>query len=474
MKTRIFLASFLILSCVAVAQEQYGNIRGLVVDLEGQPLPGVTVFLECDLYATRSVVTSEGGLFRLINVSPGLYSLKCELPGFTTHLQQNLDIRAGANFDLRIVLGTAVLAEEVTVMAASPVVDTKTTSVGANITHVMLQELPSARDPWVILQQTAGVLMDRENVGGSLSGMQSDFVSKGTARQDAAWSMDGIPITDMASLSSPVYYDFDSFDEMRIVTGGQDVSTQTAGVAINFITRRGGNRFQGMARMFFTNKDLQGDNRTGELMDLGYVGDRITRIMDYGFQLGGPIIRDRLWFWLGAGIQDIQQLTIAGYPIDSKLYNANVKLNAQLSARNRAELAFYLPLKYMYGRGASPTMPPETTQDQRPKNTFFIKLEDEHVFSPNLLLSIKASYINSAFELSPQGGLDTQSGYDLVTGMSSGTNEYHLYDRPSYDVKLDGNYFRENLLGGSHEFRFGLEYRFTSSLVNAYKPGDAY
>jgi hypothetical protein len=469
-----FLALILLAAGFSLGQEQYGNIRGSVVDKEGQPLPGVAVTLESELYARRSIITSEGGLFRLINLPPGLYSLKCELPGFKTYLQKNLDIRVGTNFDLKISLEQAVLEEEVTVKAVSPIVDTKKTSVGANVTQVMLQELPSARDPWVILQQTAGIQMNQENVGGSASGTQSFFFSKGTTYQSAMWNMDGIPITDLAALSSPIYYDYDSFGEMQIVTGGQDASIQTAGVSLNFVTRRGGNRFQGMTRVFFTNKDLQGDNRTEELKKLNYVGDRINQITDYGFQLGGPIIKDRLWFWLGFGVQDIRQLTIAGYPNDSKLYNANAKLNAQLSSRNRAELAFYVPLKYMNGRGASATVPPESTTDQKPKNPIYVKLEDEHVFSSNFLLSLKMSYFHNGFELTPQGGFDKQPGYDLVTGMYLSTNSYYLYERPNTDLKLDGNYFREKLLGGSHEFKFGLEYRYSWSLSYTYDPGDVW
>jgi hypothetical protein len=469
-----FIAIFLLAAGLIIGQEQYGNLRGIVVDKEGAPLPGVTVTLESDLFASRSVLTSVGGLFRLINVSPGFFSLKCELPGFKTYLQKNLDIRVGTNFDLRIVLEVATIEEEVTVKAESPVVDTKKTSVGANVTQIMLQDLPSARDPWVILQQTAGIQMAQENVGGSVSGTQSAYVSRGTTYQSSTWNMDGITITDQAALGSSFYYDFDSFDEMQIVTGGQDASIQTAGVSLNFITRRGGNRFQGMARVFFTDDDLQGDNRTEEVKALNYVGDRINQIMDYGFQLGGPIFKDRLWFWLGAGVQDARRLTIAGYPQDFMLYNFNGKLNAQLSSRNRAELAFYVPLKYAYGRFAGVTVPPESTVDQKPKNPFYVKFEDEHIFSPDFLLSLKVSYLRNAFEMIPKGGFDVQAGEDMVTGMMSGTNVYNLSERPNFDLKLDGNYFREKMLWGGHEFRFGLEYRYTGSLEYGYDPGDVW
>ena len=91
---------------------------------------------------------------------------------------------------------------------------------------------------------------------------------------------------------------------MTIVTGGQDASIQTGGVSINLVTKRGGNKFQVQARTFFTNDHLQADNRTPEVVDLGYVGDRIDRIVDYGLQVGGPILKDRLWFWLGYGVQE--------------------------------------------------------------------------------------------------------------------------------------------------------------------------
>jgi hypothetical protein len=465
---------FFFLSPASSAQEQYGNLRGVVVDKDGAPLPGVSLVLESPKYGARTAVTSEVGNFRFINLTPSIYTLKCELQGFKTYLQENLDVRVGSNFDLKIVMEQAVLQEEVTVKAESPVVDTKKTSVGVNVTQVALQEIPSARDPWVILQQTPGIAMAEENVGGSSSGIQTLFYSKGTDYESAMWNMDGIPITDRTAMGSSFYYDFDSFEEMTITTGGQDATVQTPGVSINFVTRRGGNKFQGMARFYFANDDLQADNRTEEVEELGYMGDQIVQMLDYGFQLGGSILKDRLWFWLGFGVQDGRRLTIGGYPSRYQLYNYNAKLNAQLSSKNRAELALYFPLKYAYGRGAGPFNPPETTFDQKDNGTVYVKLEDEHIFSPDFLLSLKLSYLNSAFELNPKGGLDAQAGYDLVTGMNSGTNSYGFGKHPNYDAKLDGNFFSDRLLGGSNELRFGLEYLLSKGQGFIRDPGDVW
>jgi hypothetical protein len=452
---------FLLFSAAALAQEQYGNIRGQVMDKQGNPLPGVTVTLESELYNPRSLITSESGIFRFLNVSVGRCLVKCELPGFKTYIQENLDVQVGLNLDLKIAMEPATLEEQVTVVAESPIVDMKKTGISASFTKEMLQEIPSARDPWVILQQAPGILVDRENVGGSESGQQSSVISSGSMGWNNMWNMDGVPITDMVALgASPGYYDFDTFEEIQIVTGGQDASIETGGVSINFITHRGTNNLQVMARTFFTNNDLQGDNRTQELKDLGYVGNQINRIMDYGIQVGGPIKKDKFWIWLGYGVQDIKLLTIEGYPDDTQLKGFNSKLNFQLSRKNRAEIVFQYNDKTKQGRGAGPTRPPETTFDQT-GGTPYIKFEDEHVFSDNFLLSLKLAWWGGQFKLSPQGGMGTQVGYDYATGIYSGSFYDYRAERPSYVGMLNGNYFVEKFLGGDHEFRFGLEYRLT-------------
>ena len=327
--------------------------------MNGSPLPGTTVYLESAQFPSRSARCSEGGIFRFINLTPGTYKLRCELAGFKSHVREVIDIRAGTNFDFRITLIPATLEEQVTVVAISPIVDTKKTGTVTNVTQDMLQSVPSARDPWVILQQTPGILVSQENVGGSASGIQYTIEGRAGMTWNNQWNLDGVPITDMVGVgTSSMYYDFDTFQEMTIVTGGHSAASPTGGVSINFVTKRGGNKFQVQARAFFTNDDLQSDNRTQEVKDLGYLGDQIKKIMDYGLQLGGPIKKDRLWFWLGYGVQDVRRLAITGYPSDVKLEGINAKLNFRLSDRNRAELAFLSNSKNAFGRGASAVNPP--------------------------------------------------------------------------------------------------------------------
>ena len=97
--------------------------------------------------------------------------------------------------------------------------------------------------------------MDRENIGGNMSGQQSNYVSRGGNPTNNKWSIDGVDMTDLAATgSSSVYYDFDSFQEMTINTGGVDVTQQTGGVGINLVTKSGTDQFKGSARFYDTNE----------------------------------------------------------------------------------------------------------------------------------------------------------------------------------------------------------------------------
>lgn len=469
----VFLFFCLFIFGVSIAQEQYGNIRGKVTDSNDEPLPGVTVTLECPLYGARSMISSSGGTFRFLNLATGTYSLKCELSGFKAYIEEDIIIRVGDNFDFLVVLEQATLEEDVTVVAKSPIVDTKKTGSTFNVTEVMLQEIPSARDPWDILKQIPGIDVWVENVGGSTSGEQAGFSGKGSYTLGSGnFVMDGINITDnYARGNSSRYYDFDSFEEIQIVTTGQNPSIKTGGVSVNMVTRRGGNKFEFLGRFFFTNDKLQGDNRTQELIDLDYVGNQINQLTDYGFQAGGPILRNKIWFWLGYGVQDIRLLSIDNYPQDTKIESFNAKLNFQLSPKDRGELAFIYNDKTVFSRFVGPRRPPEATYDMTTNGNPFVKLEYERMFSDTFLMTLKLSYNWGWWGQDPRGGMDTQAGTDYGTGMRSGTADYLRTHRPSYNAHLDSNYFLEDFLGGDHEFKFGVEYRLTPSWGDHIWPG---
>ncbi len=222
-----FLAFIVAVLCTTLfavsgyAQFQTGNIYGKVQAKDGSVLPGVTVTLT-GIGAPQTTVTDAQGNFRFLKLSPGTYSLKGELAGYGTATRSGISVRVAQNADVTMTLNPTV-AESITVTAEAPVLDTRKAGTGINVAKVELDKVPTARDPWVILQQTPGVLMDRFNVGGNQSGQQSIYVSKGETSDQSTWNVDGVNITDFAATgSSPTYYDFGAFEEMQLTTGGSD------------------------------------------------------------------------------------------------------------------------------------------------------------------------------------------------------------------------------------------------------------
>ena len=255
-KTTIGLAlalAVLLAAAPAFAQLQTGNLYGTVQDEQGSPLPGVTVTLTGG-GAPQVQVTNAQGQFRFLGLGPGSYALKAELEGFSTVDYPNITINVGRNTEIEVTMSGAV-EDVITVTAESPLLDERRITTGATVASTELEKIPTARDPWAILQTTPGVLTDRINVGGNESGQQSQYVGPGSGGDQAVWSVDGVVITDMAALgSSPAYYDFDAFEEMQVTTGGSDSTIATGGVVLNMVTKRGTNEWRGSGR-YETDRD---------------------------------------------------------------------------------------------------------------------------------------------------------------------------------------------------------------------------
>jgi hypothetical protein len=292
----------------ARAQSQTGEIFGRDTDTSGAVLPGVTVTLTGpSLLQPKVATSSETGSYQFPSLTVGTYNVKFELPGFKTIVQEGVQVTVGYSANISPQLGVSAVQEVVTVTSEAPPVDTKQTGTRQTFTLEQLQTIPSARDPWVILQQTAGIAMDRENIGGNMSGQQSNYVSRGANPTNSKWSVDGIDTTDMAATgASPTYYDFDAFQEMTINTGGVDVSQQTGGVGINLVTKSGTDRFKGSGRIYDTNDRFEANNITTPMRTQGATsGNPIQDVKEYGFEMGGPIKKGRAWVWGSYGKSDI-------------------------------------------------------------------------------------------------------------------------------------------------------------------------
>ncbi len=465
----------------AWAQEETGNVYVTVTDASGQPLPGVTVEL-AGIGAPKLQVSSGDGAVRFIGLDPGDWSLKASLEGFSTVEYTRVNVRIARSTSVQVQLSNAV-EEVITVTSESPLLDEKRVSSGATISQIELEKIPTARDPWAVLSQTPGVVVDRINVGGNESGQQSNFRGPGVSDDENQFLVDGVDVTDMSAIgASSGYYDFDQFTEMQFQTGGTDVTKTGGGVSVNLVTKRGTNEFRGSARFLVTDSnaflflkqsspDIDASDRAPSQDN--FIGNSINKIEEWGFEAGGPVVKDRIWFWGSHGQNDIKNLTGGNSPADvlsddTILTNTAFKVNAQLSQANSAVGSWNNGDKEKFGRNASPTRPAPTTWDQRGP-TAIIKFEDTHVVNSNFFIGGTYNKVDGGFQLVSKAFL--ASGNDAAQTIlgADGVWQNSFWNggsaRPQEEVKTDGSYFFStgNI---SHELKFGARLREFESSSN--------
>jgi hypothetical protein len=470
---------FLLSLSPAFAQTQTGEIFGRVTDRTGAVLPGASVTISGDaLLQPQTTISASSGSYRFPNLPIGVYSVTFELAGFKRTVRTDVRIQAGFNAEVNGRLELSTVEETVTVTGETPIVDTRSNTLGTNFGKELLESIPSARDPWVILEQTPGMVMNVQNVGGNISGQQASFAAHGSS-SNQQWNLDGATITDMASSSSPGYFDFDSFEEIQITTAGGDASQEASGVAINFVTKSGGNKFRGSSRFFDANQRFQSLNTPAEVAAQGGgAGNPLKDVAEYGAEVGGPIKKDKAWFWGAASRQSINVGILgflkAGAPAGSTdaedlesdktvLNNQNFKFNYGWTSAHKTTFLYNRGDKIRNARGADSTTRIEATSRQSGPNNYY-KGEHQWVASNRLMLEAEYSYNNAGFVLDYH--TDDLAGVQRLrlvddgdTFMRSGTYSGNI--RPTYESRMDGNYFLPSFLGGDHSTKFGVRWRST-------------
>jgi len=461
-----FMCLLTLVGAFAFAQE-FGSIKVTVHDTDGNALPGVTATLTGFKIAPMTTTSSGEGNIRFLMLPTGAeYVLKLELAGFKIYTQEKIAVSFGRDVIMDIVMQAAVLEETVTVVGQSPIIDAKRTQVGVNITSETLMSLPTARNPWVLMTLMPGMLVDREDVGGNEAGQQSSYYGHGGKSGDSTWSIDGGNITDNSALgASPAYVNIASYDEMQINYGNNDVKSQTGGVQLNLVAKRGGNAYAGTFYMDVEDKAWQSNNVPQALKDIGYTAAGVERVYLYGANFGGPLVKDRAWFYGSWGIQDIDALTLTGTHDKTWLVSGYAKLDFQITPTTRFNAFYEYDNKQKWGRTnwGSEEQGPETTWNQIGPGGIY-KGELDQVFG-NLYLNVKGIYTDGGFELVPVNGRPTgnPNGPYLTrvhypTHYASGNIDDYGTDRNQLNLNFSGNYFAENVLGGDHEFKFGADY----------------
>jgi hypothetical protein len=349
--------SIMVLVCLAPsgagAQDTTGAIAGRIADAQGLALPAVTVTV-IGAQGSKTIVTSTDGRFALPFLTPGAYDFHAELQGFAAIDQSGVQVSLGATVQLSLTMELARVAETVNVVASPKGVDTSRTTVGATFDATTLSRLPVGRRFSETLYLAPGVSTGG-NVGAAnpsiegSSGLENQYVIDGVNITNGGYGALGSYSIVFGSLGNGTPYDF--IQEVQVKTAGYEAEFgQSTGGVVNVVTKSGTNQLRGSAFAYVRPSAFEASYKTASSED-GTVNTVGSSLSDAGATIGGPVVRDRLFFF---GAIDPQQQTTtfnapAGFPLQAlgdverarRVTNYAAKGTWQASGRHRIDASFF-------------------------------------------------------------------------------------------------------------------------------------
>ena len=291
------LAAFLMLPSLAWAQ---GTLTGTVKDASGAVLPGVTVEATSPAIqgGVRTVVTDGAGIYRVVELSPGTYSLSFTLPGFNTVKRDGIELAGTQVLTIPIEMRVGALQETITVTGETPVVDVQTVRRETVLAAEIIQSVPGARTVGNLLNATPGLTVDGNGLNPTPT--MTFFSARGGQANEGRMTVNGLTVAAAFNGGGVSSYILDTVnsDEVSVTVSGGMGESDVGGPVMNLVPRAGGNSFRGTA--FYNNAGdwSRGNNITDELRQAGISETPgIIKAYDGSLSYGGPIKRDRLWFF---------------------------------------------------------------------------------------------------------------------------------------------------------------------------------
>jgi outer membrane receptor protein involved in Fe transport len=462
-----FLA-ILIMANFTFAQIKTGTIRGVVKDETGAVLPGATVELRGEaLMGIRTETSSERGIFRFPALPVGIYEVTVSLEGFQTVNRKDLKVGIGGTVFLDIALKLAAVEETITVTGESPIVDIAKTSFSSTFDSKALENLPTRRYTFFdMLQASPGI---------TPPSIESSRVSAfGSEVKSNAYYLNGIDISAPSTGAAWPWPMPDMIQELEITGVGAPAEYGNfQGAIINVVSKSGSNSFHGAAKYFFQHDKLTGNNTPEEKWPY-----HIDHWHQAVFNVGGPIVKDKLWFWAGL-MHDVNRITGVGadpqYAPEYRLPNVVTKIDAQISDKNK--IGFFLHHEW-YKNPAMPTeFAPIETVSEEIAPALSLTAEWMSILSNKTYIELKYAGFYTNLKWDPVANdLTTPGHYDWGTGYAS-VNATGFYHWPTNRSQVNGSvsHFAEDFLSGDHDFKFGVQFsRGYSDFVWGYPGGVTY
>jgi hypothetical protein len=473
-------AFVLLLPALAAAQDFRGRINGTVTDNTGAVLPGVTVTATSPALIQPQVqVSGTDGSYRFLALPPGVYDVMFELAGFQGVKREGIRVVINQTLTVDQQLQVATLQETVTVTGESPIVDTSTTTLATNFTKELLTEIPNARDVWAAMAQAPGLQMTSYDVGGSRTGNQTGYMTYGFSGQNQT-RLEGIDTTEGRDANAG-YFDFGSFEEFQVGGAGSDASTFATGAVLSISVKSGADRFTGDFYADWLGDATVSDNVPDNLRvsrqadeDGFYVrnalnrGNPVDRQYDINWNLGGPLWRQKAWFFVSWRLNDQYKYVLNSDLIErSKLSNKyTLKGTFQLTQNNQLIAFLNKREKLQDKRELGPSVPLSAALYQSSRN-YPWKFQWTSVLGNRAFLDVLAGNWYNFFPLRPTrdfglydgpwgpGREDEDAGVFFDGGANDSYQDQKRY-KPQFYATM--SYFKDGW-GGSHDFKFGYDWK---------------
>jgi hypothetical protein len=486
----IVLVVCLLVPALAHAQAE---ITGVVKDGSGAVLPGVTVEASSPalIERVRSVVSDGNGVYRIVDLRPGPYSVTFTLPGFSTVKREGIELSGAGTFVVNADMRIGAVEETITVTGEAPVVDVQQVTRQQVLDHDVIDSIPTGRNYYSLGVLIPGVSSNATDVGGSTGDAMAQLTVHGSRPSSQRLTQNGVSTAGLSGSGgfAGTVPNVSAAAEVTIDTNAASAELATGGVRINFIPRDGGNSVSGSLFFNYAHEDfLQADNYTQRLQDLGLTAPgRIKKNWDFAAGVGGPVVRDRLWYYATARYNGAQNYAAGMFhnrnawdpakwtyePDPSRpalstngdWKDARLRMTWQAHPKHKLAGEWNQQSYCRCPNGISATVAPEAARDRRFPTERTLMAEWSSPAGNRLLLEAVALHRNTGWgevHLQPSGSLDDPAAiaaYPQMISVVEQTTGLRYRSAENFNKNYNDNYFYRAAMSyvtGTHAFKAGF------------------
>jgi Carboxypeptidase regulatory-like domain len=473
MSLRLVVCLVLLFMPVTGLAQIGSGISGIVRDSSGAVLPGVTVEATSPVLieGSRSTMTDSSGQYQITDLRPGEYAVTFTLTGFKGVRREGIILSAAFTATVNIELQVGQLEESITVSGQSPLVDVRNSVSQAVMSREKLDLIPTGKDPFAVGQLIPGVTTNTPDVGGTQIMQQPTLQVHGSAAQDDVFMVDNVQIQHMGfgGNQTGFYFNDGLMEEISYQTSSLPAEAPVGGVQINMIPRDGGNVYRGSLFATGGNGDMQSNNLDDDLVRLGFLArNRVKSVYDVNVTYGGPIQRDRLWFFATYRIWSANNFL--GNTFDSsgnqavddqRIQDGTVRLTWQAAQKHKIAVHYDRSAKW---RGHRPNNwisaninEPVSSVVQTTRLNYIGEVKWSSPLSNRLLteFAVFTMPVNYSLSFQPEAAPDAIATFDQIKSV-------FMYVSPRQDINAARMFTYSGYVSyvtGAHNFKSGVQVR---------------